>query len=1174
MRIRRSALIFSGLLPFLSCGCAMAQPAVTQEGTRPHGGMLRYPDVSATHVAFVYANDIWLVPRDGGLAAPLASPPGQEAFPRFSPDGRQIAFLGNYEGNPDLYVLPVTGGVAARVTHHPSAELLTDWTAEGRLLYFASGLGGLTRQTQLFTVDPAGGLPAQVPVPYGANGAISADGTWLAYTPHSIDMRTWKRYRGGMATDIWLFNLKDRSSRQITNWEGTDTLPMWHGDTVYYLCDAGENHKLNLWAYRVSDGQRRQVTNLDTFDCRWPAMGPGPDGKGEIVFQHGSNLMLLDLATEKSRTVEVVIPGDRPKIRAKAVDPLDNLGGTDLSATGKRVVIEARGDLFTVPAQEGSTRSLTRTSGVAERDPSWSPDGRWIAYFSDATGEYELYVTRADGKGETRQLTRDSRTFYYNPRWSPDSKWIVTNDKAGVSRLHNVETAETKVLDVDPWTGAPDMSWSHDSGWITWARGTETNTNGAIFLHHVATGETHQVTSGMFNDSAPTFDRKGDYLYFASNREFTRPTYEDVGTTFIYADTDRLILVPLRKDVKSPYLAKSDEEEPKKEGEKKEGDEKKDGEEKKDEDRDDGDPPADADKPDKESGDAVGGDAQESGDKPSDDGKGEKKDDKDAKKDEEKKPVTIDLDGFERRAILLPVDRGQFFGLMVSEKGHLVYGRARAGGADIGPGGGISLKILDAIAEKKDDRKEKTIAEGVAGFGLSADGKKLLVVKPGGRQMYVVEPAADQKLEKAVPLDGLRMTVEPREEWRQIFTEAWRVQRDFFYDPHMHGVDWNEVRERYLKMLEDCTSREDVTYVIGEMISELNVGHAYARGGGDVEQGPSVSVGMLGCDFERVTDPQAGAVYRIARILEGAPWDLDARGPLSEPGVNVKEGDFLLAVNGAPIDPAKDPWAAFQGLAGKTVTLTVSEKASLDDSAREVVVTLLSSDTNLRYRAWIERNRKYVADKTDGRVGYIYVPNTGIDGQNDLFRQFYGQRYKAALIIDERWNGGGQIPTRFIELLNRPVTNYWARRDGNDWTWPPDSHQGPKCMLINGLAGSGGDMFPALFRQSGLGKLIGMRTWGGLVGISGNPQLIDGGNITAPTFAFYERDGTWGIEGHGVDPDLEVIDDPAKMADGGDPQLDAAIAHMLEELQRNPYVKPARPAYPDRSGMGIREEDK
>jgi tricorn protease len=520
--------------------------------------------------------------------------------------------------------------------------------------------------------------------------------------------------------------------------------------------------------------------------------------------------------------------------------------------------------------------------------------------------------------------------------------------------------------------------------------------------------------------------------------------------------------------------------------------------------------------------------------------------------------VHVDFAGFEARAIQLPVKPGRFGRLAVNDRGQLIFVRMPVAGSEEPP----AIKLFDLNDEK---REEKLVAGGASAFDISADGKKLLVVRGNTATIQDAAPGASGD---AVVTSGMNAMIDPRAEWKQIFIDAWRIQRDFFYDPNMHGVDWKAMRDHYVSMLEDCVSREDVSFVIGEMIAELNVGHAYYMGG-DTEQAPSVSVGLLGCDFEL----HRGA-YRISKIYQGAPWDSDARGPLSEPGVKVKEGDYLLAVNGVPIDTSKDPWAAFQGMADRVVTITVNDQPVIDSNAREVAVRLLGSDSNLRYRAWVESKRAYVEQKTNGRVGYIYVPNTGTDGQNELVRQFFGQIGKDALIIDERWNGGGQIPTRFIELLNRPLTNYWARRDGNDWPWPPDAHFGPKCMLINGLAGSGGDAFPYYFRQAKLGKLIGTRTWGGLIGISGNPRLIDGGYTSVPTFAFYEKDGTWGIEGHGVDPDIEVIDDPALMVDGGDPQLDAAIQLMLDELKRNPYVPPKRPSYPDRRGMGIRPEDK
>jgi C-terminal processing protease CtpA/Prc len=522
------------------------------------------------------------------------------------------------------------------------------------------------------------------------------------------------------------------------------------------------------------------------------------------------------------------------------------------------------------------------------------------------------------------------------------------------------------------------------------------------------------------------------------------------------------------------------------------------------------------------------------------------------------KPVRIDLEGFEARAMKLPVKAGNFGTLGVNAKGQLIYVRKSARGH----GGKTEIKLFDITDKKK---AEQTVGAG-SRFILTADGKKMLIPRGGSA---VIQNAGAGASGKPVVTAGMDAWIDPRVEWMQLFTEAWRLQRDFFYDPGLHGVDWPAVRRRYAPLIGECVTRNDVAYVIREMISELNVGHAY-YGGGDVPNGPaSVSVGLLGCDFEL-----AGGAYRIAAIHRGGDHDLDARGPLSQPGVKVAEGDYLLAVNGVPVDTAKDPWAAFLGLAGKTITLTVSAKPVRDADARDVVVRALGSEVRLRYRAWIEKNRRYVHAKTGGKVGYIYVPDTGVNGQNDLVRQYSGQINTPALIIDERWNGGGQIPTRFVELLNRPIVNYWARRDGKSWPWPYDGHQGPKCMLINGHAGSGGDAFPAYFRKAGLGKLIGTRTWGGLVGISGNPGLIDGGRVTVPTFGYYKPDGTWGIEGHGVDPDIEVIDDPSKMRDGADPQLDAAIAHILEELKTKQYTPTPKPPSPNRGGMGIPEKDR
>ncbi len=1292
-------------------GLAAAAPGYGQAARQqPTAGMLRWPAISGDVICFSYANDLWTVPKGGGMATRLASPPGQESFPRFSPDGQTLAFVGNYEGNRDLYTIPLSGGNATRVTYHPAGETLTGWTPDGKLLYLSNGFAGLARQSQMFSVSAEGGMPSKLPVPYAGFGSVSPDGTWLAYTLHSTDNRTWKRYRGGMATDVWLFNLKDNTSRRVTTWEGTDTIPMFvpggKGDFVYYLSDEGPEHRLNIWSYSIAAGAKAQITKHASDDARWPSVGPGGTA-GEIVFQLGAELRVLDLASGQDRVVTVTIPGEKPKVRSRVVDPAQNMGGSSISPTGKRVAIEARGDLWSLPAKEGVSRALTMTSGIAERSPAWSPDGKWIAYFSDESGEYELYIrpsdakppkeedkkkdekkdgekkegeagiegTKDEAKGEAKQdekkeepkaeappepkrekrkLTSLGAGYRFNPTWSPDSKRIAMTDQNG--RIYVVtlgdptktgEEATDKAveLDKDPGMGQVRTSWSADSRWLAYEKTDEASTQGAIWIANLEKGTKQRVTSPMFGASSPAFDRKGEFLFYAAANAVNNPEYSDIDGTYAYRHSSTLLMVPLRKDVKNPWLPKSDEEtlkkdEPKKEEKK---DEAKKDEAKKDEEKKDQDTPAAA--PDdgvtgswkgsakgvpnfpgavpftmhltlKEGGAVEGrlvaamGSTNTSGTYDKDSGRltlnfsmenqngtitgtiknGEfegtfkvgdvsgdltakresKGDDKDAKDGEKKddakageavKPFEIDFDGFERRAMTLPITPGSFGGLEVADGERLVYNR----GGMRGPGEG-GIKILDYT---KSDAKEEAVTGG-GGFQLSADGKKLLA------GMTIYDASAGGGKSQAVSTAGLRKPLNPREEWTQIFHDAWRVMRDYFYEPTMHGVDWAKLREHYGAMLDDATSREDVNWIISEMISELNIGHAYLGNPGDVENAPNVGVGMLGCDFEFVKDAAApgGGAYKITKIYEGASWDADARGPLSQPGVDVKVGDYLLAVNGIPVDAGRDPWASLIGTADRVTSVTVNASPTLDGKEREVLVKPLGGEGGLRYRAWIEAKRQYVEEKSGSKVGYIYVPNTGVDGQNDLYRQFFGQRGMAALIIDERWNGGGQIPNRFIELLNRPQTNLWARRDGLDWPWPPDSHQGPKCMLINGLAGSGGDMFPWLFKHHKIGPLIGTRTWGGLVGISGNPDFIDGGGITAPTFGFYETDGTWGVEGHGTDPDIEVIDDPAQMVYGGDPQLDRAIAEMLKAIQERPYVKPTRPKSPDRRGMGLPASDR
>jgi len=1246
------------------------------EGIRPDATMLRFPDVSKSHIVFSYANDLWLVPRSGGTAQKIASPPGQVLFPRFSPDGKTIAFMGNYEGGRDLYTLAIDGSnpveTATRLTYHPSTELLSDWTPDGEsLLYSTSGFTGMVRAPEMFTVSKSGGSPDKLPIPYGAAGAIHPDGDWLAYTPENRDMRTWKRYRGGHASDIWLFNLKTNESIRATDFDGTDTQPMWSpdGQTLYYISDAGPASRLNVWKYDVSSRRHAQVTQYVAHDVKFASIGPGANGGGEIVFQVGSDLVLFNLVTNQTEAVDVVIPTDRPTLRAKMVDFSDYISDGEISATGKQAVVEARGDIWTIPAdaEKGITRNLTRTSGVAERDPLWSPDGRWIAYLSDESGEYEIHIMQSDGKGETRQLTTKNDGWRYLQTFTPDSKHIVYSDKAGNVFLLDVESGETRLMFTDVWAQTPSISISGDSAWIATSLLLETRTS-AIFLYDIQEDALHQVTEGFFNAKSPVFDRRGEFLYYVSSMQFT-PEYSAIDSSFIYTDSDSILAVPLHGEVENPALMELDEETWEDEEDVEEDEEETDAEEENKTDAEE------ENKTDEDSDQGVDEESEEESDEDSlwdtehplfgkwngsirgfaalgmpedemsieliffvdldgvisgtievmdetedmdgeiefDDASGEftstttedgmtsifngvvdgdsfegtwkivemgvsgtweatrttrDLSEEDAPEDNDSdEPVIIDLEGFQSRAILLPIEAGSYGALTVNNKNQLLF---------MSMGGGVpSIKLYD-ISEFEDGAKN--VIAGIGGYAISSDGKKLLVQGPSGGA--IVKAASGQSLAKPLDTSSMDSKINPAKEWAQLLRDAWRIQRDFFYDPNMHGVDWDKVLTHYAAMLPDCTTREDVSYLIGEMISELNVGHAYYFGGDEEEQ-PRISVGMLGADFALVEDENGDSAYRIEKIYEGATWDADARGPLSMHGVEVGVGDYLLAVNGVEIDTDVDVYFAFIGTNGKTTVLTVSDTAAFgSEQEREVVVKPMRSERNVRYRDWIETNRRYVEEMTDGKVGYIYVPDTGRNGQNDLFRQFYGQMAKEGIIIDERWNGGGQIPNRFIELMNRPRSNYWARRDGKDWPWPHDSHQGPKVMLINGAAGSGGDMFPWLFRKAGLGKIIGTRTWGGLVGISGNPGLIDGGYTSVPTFGFYETDGTWGIEGHGVEPDIEVIDDPALMVDDGnpmtpdDPQLDVAIQVVLEEIKLNPYVKPSRPAYPDRSGMGITDEDK
>jgi tricorn protease len=1084
--------------------------------------MLRYPAVSATQIAFVYAGDIWLVPKQGGEAQRLSTPPGEESFPRFSPDGSLIGYSANYDGNTDIYVVPSAGGLPRRLTHDPAPDRMLGWYPDGKHILFASSMAsGKDRFNQLYKLSVDGGLPERLPVPYGEFGAISPDGTQLAYMPASRDFRTWKRYRGGWAPDIWLFGLTTLEARNLTDNPANDGQPMWHGGTLYFLSDRDAAKRSNIWALDVASGETREVTHFTDFDIEFPSIGPE-----DLVFQAGDRLYRLDLATEKEHEVKVEVLTDRSTLKPRVEKVADLITNVAVSPSGKRALFEARGDIFSVPAEHGPVLDLTRTSGAAERFPAWSPDGKTIAYFSDRSGEYELTVRPADGSGEARTVTSLGPGFRYRPFWSPDSKKIAFVDQSMAINLCDVESGKVTAIDkgLYMFEGALEgftVSWSADSRWLAYSRDVDARRNAAVFLYDTKAGALHQVTSGYSWTGNPVFDPDGKYLYVETNRSL-KPSYGDIDNSWIYANTTEIAAIPLRADVASPLAPRNDVE-GKEEKKKEEGDEGK-----------------DKGKKDKKATESD----KHTGKKGTEKAEEEKK--------EPPKPVDIDLAGFEQRLVTLPPDAGNY-GELAAVSGKVLYRRQpRTGSTDEPAKAKKPIVYWDL-----EDRKEKTILEDADGFTLSADGKKLLV--QNGDSYSIIDVAPDQKTDKTLATSDLEMTVDPPAEWHQIFNDVWRFERDFFYDPNMHGEDWNAMRVRYGKLIDDAVTRWDVNFVIGELIAELNSSHTY-RGGGDLEKARRQGVGLLGCDFAL----ENGA-YRISHIVRGAPWDSEVRSPLAEPGVNVKEGDYLLAVNRVPLDTHEDPWAAFQGLAEKTVLLTVNDKPTFA-GAREVLVKTLKSEYRLRNLEWIDRKREMVEKASDGRIGYIYVPDTGINGQTELVRQFAGAFDKQGLIVDERFNSGGQIPDRFIELLNRPLYAYWAVRDGKDWQWPPYAHAGPEVMLINGWSGSGGDCFPYFFRKAGLGPLIGTRTWGGLIGISGAPPLIDGGGVTVPTFGIYSTDGKWIVEGHGVDPDIAVVDDPSKMVNGGDPQLERAISEVMRMIEKNPPKPPARPAYTNRAG--------
>jgi tricorn protease len=1068
--------------------------------------LLRQPDIQGDRIVFVYAGDLWTVPRTGGTAMRLTAHPGIEVFPKLSPDGKTVAFTAEYDGNVDAYTVPVEGGEPIRLTWHPMTDQVAEWYPDGKSLLLRSTQASPTRRTSnFFKIAAAGGFPEMLPLPSAGYATFSSDGGQIAYVSPAYDNRTWKRYKGGAAPDIWTYDFAHNKSDLITDWPGSDEWPMWHGDTIYY-CSDRDGHTANIWAWDTKTRQHRQVTKFTDFDVKWPSIGGDA-----LVFENGGYLWVMDLPGEKAQKIQVLVPDDKPEMRAEFRNVSHWIRNWDLSPSAKRAVLEARGELFTVPAEKGDVRNLTQTSVARERNPVWSPDGKWIAYLSDASGEYEVHVIGSDGKTPDRQVTQGCNTYRFHLAWSPDSKKIAFNDKTMTLSYCDVQSGKITRVDKSEYGEIQEFQWSPDSRWIAYAK-SYPNWLNRVMVYALDTGKSTSVSTGMSEDFSPSFDPSGKYLYFLSRRTF-RPEFGTFEFDFQFHATDGVYAATLQDSLRSPVLPQSDEET---------GESGADKDSKKDADKEDG---------------GKGGKSKKGG-----------------KKGEEKKAeevqVRIDLDGVSARIAQLPISPGRYAGLTAVE-GKLVFIELAPPDPDSDDNPNGVLHFFDL--EKRED---KVVLDGVeAGYALSKDGGKLLYRSKD--TFGIVDVEEDKKVgDGKIETDVLMANVDPKQEFAQMFHEAWRLERDFYYDPNMGGVDWKAIGERYGQLVPYAAHRADLNYILGELIGELSTSHTYV-GGGDFPDVARVGTGLLGADFD--LDSKSGR-YRFKTVYAERDWNSKTHAPLGEPGVHVKAGDYLLAVNGHAVRAPENVYTAFVGTIDKQTTITVGSSPN-DSKPRTYSVEPVESEQSLRYTAWVNANRDKVTQATGGRIAYIHVPNTSIAGIQEFSKQFYPQVDKEGIIVDERFNGGGFVPDFFVERLWRTTWVYWSQRDGADWRTPLPAMDGPKCIMVNQYAGSGGDAFPYYFRLVGLGPIIGKRTWGGLVGISHDLPLVDGGRVTMPDFGMWDRDGKWTIENHGVDPDIEVENTPSDMVAGRDPQLERAIQYCMDELKKNPVRRPARPAY-------------
>ena len=1100
-----NCVVYRAMRPILALLILLLGNTALAEPDHTPGVLFRQPTLSRTHVVFHYAGDLWKVSREGGEAQRLTAGSGQETNPQFSPDGQWIAFSGDYDGNTDVFVIPASGGVPRRLTWHPGPDLVQGWTRDGKAILFRSPRNSYSRFGRLFTMPLDGVYPTELPLHMAEEASYSPDGTQLAYVPVARAFGTWKRYRGGRATPIWIARLADSSIEKLPRDNWNDFNPMWIGTTIYFLSD--RNGPATLFAYETKTRSVSELLPNTGFEIKNAAAGPDA-----IVYEQFGGLYLFDLKSKKARRLEIRLQGDMPEVRPRIEKLASRINTAMISPTGARALFEARGEILTVPFEKGDCRNLTQTPGVAERDPAWSPDGKWIAYFSDASGEYELHLRDHTGKGEPRVFRLDAHpSFYYSPTWSPDSKKIAFGDKKLNVRYLDLETGKTVTVDRDRFDGprrVDHVAWSPDSKWLTYTTQLE-NTLRAVFVYSLQSGTSHQITDGMSDAYLPVFDRDGKHLYFlASTNTGLTLGWRDM-SSFMRPVTSNVYVVVLRKDLPSPLAPESDEEK--------------------------ADAPAEKNDKSDKTGD------EKAGEKPA------------AKENGAAKNVSvrIDLEGIGNRILPLPIPGRDYTGMSVGKTGILLLVESLFGnGASRQPG-----KLLHRFDLKT--RKTEKILDNLGVFEVSADGEKMLY-RQADRWFIAPSNQAPKPGEGALKVEGMEARVEPSAEWRQMYQEVWRIQRDFFYDPNLHGLDLPEMVGRYAPFLEQVSSRGDLNYLFSEMMGELTASHLYVSGGDQLEA-KRVKSGLLGADYS-----VENGRYRFKRIYTGESWNPEMAAPLAQPGVNVTAGEYLLAVGGRELRSTDNLYSYFEASAGKQVLLKVGQNPD-GTGAREVTVIPVENETGLRNIAWIEDNRRRVDQMSGGKLAYVYLPDTSWGGYTNFNRYYFAQAGKQGAVMDERFNSGGAQPDYIIDYLRRPLLFYRTMREGEDIRGPLAGIFGPKVMLINEYAGSGGDSMPWYFREAEVGQLIGKRTWGGLVGgLGGWPTLIDGGTVSPPSVGFWDADkGQWVAENVGIAPDIEVEQDPKALREGRDPQLEKAVEVLLAELKRNPPPKYTRPAFPN-----------